>query len=180
MITINSLSKSVFTLIAPIVMISCNKTEKTPSTAINWVSLDKAMILNKENKKKIYICMYTDWCKWCHIFDSATLSNPKIIEFINDNYYAVRLNAETIDTIHFNNNTYMNKSHKMGCPNEFANFLLHAKLNYPASVFLDEELSRIGAPTYGYYKASDFKALLSYYSSDKYKTSTFAEYLKSL
>ncbi len=180
MINIKSLCKSVFIIIASIVMISCGKTEKTPSTTINWVSLDKAIALNKENKKKIYICMYTDWCKWCHTFDSATLSNPEIVELINDNYNAVRLNAETVDTIHFNNNTYINKSPKMGNPNEFANFLLDAKLNYPASVFLDEQLTRIGAPAYGYYKASDFKALLSYYSSDKYKTSTFAEYLKSL
>jgi thioredoxin-related protein len=180
MININSLFKSVFTLIVSIVMISCNKSEKVSSTTINWVSLDKAIALNKGNKKKIYICIYTDWCKWCHTFDSATLANPKVIEFINDNYYAVRLNAESTDTIHFNHNIYINKSPKRGSPNEFANFLLDAKLNYPASVFLDEQLNRIGAPAYGDYKISDFKALLSYYSSDKYKTSTFSEYLKSL
>jgi thioredoxin-related protein len=168
-------------LFATIVLAGCTKNTKQTS-AVHWLSVKEAVSLNKEKPKLIYVCLYTDWCKWCHTFDSATFSDPDIAGYLNDNFYAVRLDAETSDTILYNNVVYTNPypTKRMWHTHKFAEFLLAGKQVYPASVFIDGHGNTIGSPTYGYYPPHDFKILLSYYTSGKYNTITFDEYKRSL
>lgn len=32
---------------------------------VKWMSFEEAIAANKENPKKIFIDIYTDWCSWC-------------------------------------------------------------------------------------------------------------------
>ena len=42
-----------------------NTSETSILSEINWITLEEAEALNKENPKKIFIDFYTDWCGWC-------------------------------------------------------------------------------------------------------------------
>ena len=83
--------------------------KKTTNDKIHWISFDEAIKLNSGYpKKKILIDVYTDWCGWCKKMDAVTFSNPVIASYINEHYWAVKLNAEGYDTIIYNGVTYTN------------------------------------------------------------------------
>jgi thioredoxin-related protein len=126
-------------------------TSELPSStkaAINWVSLEEAEKLVKENPKKIFVDVYTNWCGWCKVMDRTTFSDPEIIEYVNENYYAVKLNAEDNAPIKFMGKTYTG-------PEITRAFKV---TGFPTIVFLDEKLNYQPVP--GYQKPKPFMNIL--------------------
>ena len=77
---------------------------------INWISWD-TMIQQRASdsvKKKVFIDLYTNWCGWCKRMDATTFSDPVIVNYINKNFYTVKFDGETKDTIVFNNHNFYN------------------------------------------------------------------------
>ena len=120
---------------------------------INWISWD-TMIKQRASdsvKKKVFIDLYTNWCGWCKRMDATTFSDPVIVNYIINNYYTVKFDGETKDTIVFNNHNCYNSdpSFKKSNPNSrgkahwFAHSILDGKLSYPSYVLLDENLIRL-------------------------------------
>ena len=95
---------SIFSLIAAVLLFSF--TMKTPKTTdgdkeIKWHTLEEALVISKKEKKPIFIDVYTDWCGWCKRMDKATFSEASVIDYVNANYIAVKLNAESNETVTF-------------------------------------------------------------------------------
>ena len=65
--------------------------------AIEWHSFDEVMALSEKEPKMIFVKVYTDWCGWCKKMDKETFTDSKVIQYINDNFYAVKMNAEDSD-----------------------------------------------------------------------------------
>ena len=65
---------------------------------IEWLSFEEAVKRNEKEPKKFIVDVYTDWCGWCKKMDANTFTNPVIIKYINENYWAVKLNAERKDS----------------------------------------------------------------------------------
>ncbi|MBD8489428.1 thioredoxin fold domain-containing protein [Echinicola sp. CAU 1574] len=61
---------------------------------IQWLSFDEATAMNQENPKMLIIDVYTDWCGWCKKMDKETFTDEGVIKYINENFYAVKLDAE--------------------------------------------------------------------------------------
>lgn len=149
-------------------------------TEIKWVNFDEAVKLNSAHPRKIFIDVYTPWCGWCKKMDETTYKDPGIVSYLNKNYYAVRLDAETADTFHFKDHKFYNvKPHTRGYANELASSLLDNKLAYPTTVYMDENFSRL---TYlqSYASAADLKPILIYFAENKYKTMSYENFKKSL
>jgi|SRR6185312_1030464 len=147
---------------------------------IHWVSFDQAVKLSAQHPKKIFIDVYTPWCGWCKKMDADTYTDPAVVSYINKNFYAVRLDAETADTFHFKDHQFVNtKPHTRGYTNELASSLLDGKLAYPTTVYLDENFQRL---TYvqSYISATDLMPILKYFTEDKYKSMSFDDFKKSL
>lgn len=61
---------------------------------IQWYTFEEVIKLAQENPKMILVDVYTDWCGWCKKMDKETFTDQKVIEYVNSNFYAVKLNAE--------------------------------------------------------------------------------------
>ncbi len=142
---------------------------------IQWVSFDQAVELSKKEPRKILIDIYTDWCGWCKKMDAATYSHPKIVEYINKHFYAVKYNAESKDTIRFNNHVFTYKK-DYRC-NEFAFSLLSGKMSYPSTVWLAEDFTML-SPVGGYLQPSLMEKILTYYGENHHNKTAWAEYEK--
>ncbi len=139
-----------------------NKSQK----AIKWLSLQEAEKLTKKKPKKIFIDVYTHWCGWCKRMDATTFKNPEIVKYINKKFYAVKLNAETRDTINFKGKeyTYQGKYRANGIAIE----MLKGRMAYPSFVILDEKAD-ILQPIPGFKSTKDLQPILEYYGNNHHK-----------
>ncbi len=108
---------------------------------VNWMTFEDAIEANRVNPKKIFIDVYTDWCGWCKKMDKGTFSDSTVAAYMNENFYCVKFNAESKDTIHYNNNTFYYipeyKSHALAVS------LLDGKMSYPSYIVLTEKEQRL-------------------------------------
>jgi thioredoxin-related protein len=107
--------------------------------------------------------------------DATTFLDPSVVSYINDNFYAVHFDAETKDTINFDNHRFVYLHNKK--INELALSLLQGQAAYPTSVFLNEK-AQIIAKQPGYLTATEFKPLLAYIASKAYQAKTFEQFVQ--
>lgn len=144
---------------------------------IKWYTLEEAVQLNKATKKKIIIDLYTDWCGWCKVMERNTFSNSKIVNYINKKFYPVKLNAETKESINFNDKRFDYISQGQKGYNEFALMITGGRLSYPSTVFIDED-SNIIQSIPGYLDAEKFYQILNYFGENRYKDTPWEVYEK--
>lgn len=118
---------------------------------IEWMKFEDAIAANAQNPKMLIVDVYTDWCGWCKKMDKETFTDPKVIAHINENFYAVKLNAEdTSRTFDFMGKTY----------NE-AQMAAAMRVNsYPNFVIIEPKLQNI-AQLPGYRQPEEFVAGLN-------------------
>ena len=58
-----------------------------------------ALAKAKQNPKLIFVDLYADWCVPCRIMEANVYSDPTVASVLNSRFYAVKLNAESQDTI---------------------------------------------------------------------------------
>ncbi len=142
---------------------------------VNWLTWQEAEKLSRQQRRKVVVDVFTDWCGWCKKMEKATFQEPIIARYINENYYAIRFNAECRESIEFNNKTYKYvKSGKMGY-NELALELTNGKLSYPTIVFLDEDFKVI-QPIQGFITPEKFEMVMTYFARNQHKTTPWAKY----
>jgi thioredoxin-related protein len=151
-------------------VINCYSQDK-----IQWLTIQKAFELNSSEPKKIMIDVFTDWCGWCKVMDSKTFDNPVVANYINNNYYAVKLNAEQRDSILLNGKSYNYVSYGSRGYNQLAIELLSGQMSFPSLVFLNEDKSMLQKID-GYIEAKQFDAIIRFLGEDIYKTKTWEEY----
>ena len=68
---------------------------------------DLAGLQEKENRP-VMVYIHTDWCKYCHAMKHQ-MKNTEIVNFLNQKYYTVFLNAESKKDINFNGKVFKYK-----------------------------------------------------------------------
>lgn len=144
---------------------------------INWMTIEEAEAASKEEPRKLIIDVYTDWCGWCKRMDKTTFSNPVIVDYINENYYAVKLDAEQKDSITFRDYTFKFVEQGRRGYHELAAALLNGKMSYPSIVYMDEELNMIQAIP-GYQDAKSLEKIVKFFGENRHTELTFEDYQK--
>lgn len=140
---------------------------------INWVSFEEAIELQKKNPKKIMMDVYTVWCGPCKMLDKNTFHNADVVEYVNENFYAVKFNGEGNDIVKYKDKTYKNPNYNEARKNtrngahELARFLQISA--YPTIVFFDEKAEVI-APIRGYQKPKQLELYLKLFHNDDHKS----------
>jgi thioredoxin-related protein len=139
---------------------------------INWVTLEKAVALQKKTPKKIIMDVYTNWCGPCKMLDKNTFQNPDVVDYVNKHYYAVKFNAEGNTTIAFNGKTYTNPNYKEELTNRrngVHEFTYYLQVNaYPTIVYFDE-VGNVLSPIKGYQNPQQIELYLKMFKEDKHK-----------
>ena len=137
---------------------------------VNWMSIEKAQELQKNNPKNIIMDVYTEWCGPCKLMDKNTFQNKDVAEFLNENFYAVKFNAEGGNPINFKGKVYKNPSFVKGKPgrNSSHNFTRYLGVySYPTLVFFDESANPI-TPITGYLNPKQLEIYLNLFKDKKY------------
>jgi len=139
---------------------------------IEWVTLEKALELQKQSPKKIIMDVYTNWCGPCKMLDKRTFHNQDVVDYISQNYYAVKFNAEGNSTVNYKGKTYTNPNYKeelanrRNSPHDFTRYLRVSA--YPTVVYFDEKGDPITGIS-GYMVPQQIELYLRLFGEDKYK-----------
>ena len=112
------------------------------------------------------IDVYTDWAGWSKVMNKNTYSQKRIIRYINENFIAVKLDAETNDILTFNKLAYDRKDGSDY--HTLAYSLLEGRMDFPSTVFLDESI-KVLMVVPGYMDPQRMEVVLHYFSEKAYK-----------
>ncbi len=151
----------------------------TPTATIKWLTVEEALEKSKTDKRKILVDVYTDWCGWCKQMDSSTFKDPAVVNYINENYYPVKFNAEQATEVTYKGKTYKLVKQQGGKGyHELAALWLNNRLSYPTTVVLNEDQDLI-QPIPGYQDAKKMDAILHYFGTDNHKKTPWEKYEKN-
>ena len=73
---------------------------------IRWLSFHQLSDSMAVQTRPIFISIYTTWCPYCRLLEKRTYQDAQVITFVNQNFYALQLNAEGKEPISFAGQTY--------------------------------------------------------------------------
>ena len=107
--------------------------------------------------------------------DRTTFVQSDLVEYVNANYYAVKLDAEQRESITIGGKKY-HYDPNMGRRgvHQIAKELLQGKMSYPTIVFLDESMNMI--QPIRFMEAKDLQPILEYLAKNAYKETPWEEW----
>lgn len=146
---------------------------------IQWMSMEEALEKHAKQPRPIILDAYTDWCGWCKKLDATTFRDPNIVDYVNRNFYAVKFEADTKDTINYKGKQYINsqpltpKVPNRRAPMHTLGYELGIS-SFPTIVYFDKNLNPNPAP--GYQSAKDIQPILVYFAEEV--TVPYRDYLE--
>ncbi|MGB1315441.1 MAG: thioredoxin family protein [Chitinophagales bacterium] len=150
--------------------------------SLNWLSIEEAERKNSLEQKKILIDIYADWCYWCKKIDSELASDSVLANYLNKNFYLVKLNPEDLNDINFKNEVYQRKtfsysySDKTRKVNEFVIELLGNDFIYPSLIFMNEKLDVV-LTTKGFKNSNELNKYIHFIGSNAYQKMKWTEFI---
>ena len=137
---------------------------------VKWMTIEQALKAQETKPKKILIDFYADWCGPCKIMEKNTYNHPIIAEYLNENYYAVKFDAEGKESISIYGKTFSNPNWKQsGKRNALHDFTKFMNVNaVPSIVFLDEQSMPITI-LQGAFTAKELEPYIPFFANDEYK-----------
>ncbi len=117
----------------------------TKPTEIEWMDFETAVNRNEKEPKFIFVDVYTHWCGWCKKMDATTFKDPKVVQYFNENVYAVKMDAESKTPIAYKGHLYEYKQvNQRAGYNTLAISLLDSRMSFPSFVILNKKSVKVG------------------------------------
>lgn len=154
---------------------------------INWITWDDVEAKMAKEPRKVLVDVYTDWCGPCRMMNNTTFKDPGVVKYINENYYAIKFNAEGPQEITFRGTTYRNADYdparatSRNATHDLTRAIapVNGRIAYPTIVYLDEDFG-ILSPVQGFYRPEQIMPILTFFGDDIYKTKSWEEYSKEM
>ncbi len=164
--------KPVFTII----FIALIFWEAQAQNPVKWYSFEEALELQQIEQRKIVIDVYIESCKWCKQMDKSTFQKTHIANYLNENFYPVKLDAEQKEDINFAGQRFSFVDQgKSRSYHEFALAVTKGQLSYPTIVFIDEGMNIIQSIP-GFRTALEFEMIMTYFGEDQHKNIPWSSY----
>ncbi|MFT4759258.1 MAG: thioredoxin-related protein [Paraglaciecola sp.] len=150
----------------------------TKDPKVQWMSFEEAVKKSQTAPRKIMIDLYTNWCGWCKRMDKDTFEDEDVANYLNENYYNVKFDAEYKEDIIFNGQTYKYVKNGRRGYHELAAELANGRLSFPTTVFLDEK-QRLIQPLPGYKEPDVFEQIITYFGEDMHKKMPWEKYQRT-
>ncbi len=178
------MKKTLFTAACVLIWLASFGQSGTPANPVKWMTFEEAVKRSDHEKRPIFIDVYTDWCGYCKVMDKNTFSDPAIAKLLNEEYYAVKFNAEQMEPVTFRGTTFNYVPSGRGGYHQLAASLLNNQLSYPNFVFLTEDFKIVpmipGRPSLpGYRPPQEFHIFLQYVADKGYLEKQLADYQKT-
>jgi len=145
---------------------------------VKWMSWEEAVEQSAIAPKKIFVDVYTEWCTWCKKMDETTFADPNVVQYLNENYYSVKLDAQQEADIKFKKETYRFVQNGVNSYHEFAMKIMAGKMKYPTVVFFDEDLQLIQSIP-GFRGPFELELFMTYFGEDKHQSQPWFRFKKS-
>lgn len=114
------------------------------NTEVEWLSFEELESELVNEPKKVMIHFYADWCDYCKKMERSVYTKPEIAHVLNANYYTVKFDVESQETIYFGESTFINSNigKKRNAYHQIAELLANRKdkaLTLPTIVFFNEK-----------------------------------------
>ncbi|RXG14385.1 thioredoxin family protein [Leeuwenhoekiella aestuarii] len=144
--------------------LTCGNLAAQDREQINWLSWEQLEDALNEEPKKTFVFFHAEWCAYCKKIDRVVFTKPEVIKKINAEYYAVRMDAETTDTIRFDGQTFTNRQAltKRNGIHDLA-LLLGSRpeksFSLPVTIFFNEQFA-LKQRVFEYYTSSELLKIL--------------------
>lgn len=130
------------------------------------MTLEEAMAAQADEPRTIMMDVYTQWCGPCKMMMANTFTQPALIAYLNEHYYAVKFDAESAEPVTFKGQTFTNPGFNpvargRNTPHELSQAL--GVSAYPTLIFLTEK-GDIITPLTGYKSAQQLEIFLKFFA----------------
>ena len=142
-------------------------------TAINWIKMEEAVNLSTTAPRKLFIYIYSDNCGWCKRMNDVSFSESVIIDYINENFYPVKLNSSLKEDVILGSRTFKHvladPSKNIPAHHELVATLLNGRMTFPAISFINEKMEYMGVD-FGYKNPALLEAWLHFIAGNEFLT----------
>jgi thioredoxin-related protein len=143
---------------------------------IEWLTLEEVSAKMKNDPRPVIIDLYARWCYWCKVMDKKTYNHSKVVDYINEKFYPVKLDAESKQTLQWDNRNFnFNPGLKL---NDFSVYVTNGQLSFPTTVIYTS-IKEAPATIPGFMSPDEIEPVLKYFGENYYKREGFQEFLKS-
>lgn len=76
---------------------------------VNWLSFNQLDSALAVEARPVFLDFYTSWCTFCRKMDKEVFVKPEVAQKLNQDYYAVKMDAETREVILFDGQRWSNQ-----------------------------------------------------------------------
>ncbi|MFZ9955096.1 MAG: DUF255 domain-containing protein [Flavobacteriales bacterium] len=148
------------------------------SAHINWLTLDKALEMQKKSPKKILVHLKNNAFVSDRVMSASAFQSQEVIDSLNKNFYCVDFDAMSTDSVFFQNRYFVNSNPGKEY-HQLTYGLLQNKLAFPSIVILNEE-ALVLAPIRQYITEKHLSALLHYFNTNAQTKMPFHEWTQKV
>lgn len=142
---------------------------------VNWMDFDNAVAKMETEPKRMILFFHSEYVNGSKLMRHSVFRHPVLANYLNEEFYAVRVNYDTKDTLHILNNTFINEGEQLGYPHQLTIALLQPEIRLPAMVFFDSDFTLIYALR-GYFPPKIVERYFSFISKGLYKDGNWEEF----